>query len=481
MLQLRPVLFALGLMLCSVAAIMVLPAALELADGRDGWKVFLSAAVLTFFVGGLLVLFAYDERPTRIGLKEGFLLTSLSWVVIAAFSAVPFAGHGLSYTDAFFESMSGLTTTGSTVLPDVERMTRGVLFWRALLQGIGGLGIIAVAIIMLPFLRVGGMQLFQTESTDRSEKVMPRAFQLTATIAGIYFALIILCALAYGWGGMSGFDAICHALSTVSTAGFSTRNNSFAYFESAFIEWTAIVFMILGALPFVIFIKVLRGSTSSLWQDVQVRGLVVFLVCVSLIVAVWLAATRDIAFIDAVRLSAFNVVSIVTTSGFMSDDYSRWGTFAFGLFFVLMFVGGCTGSTAGSIKIFRLQVVGMLTRSHFLHLISPNRVVTLVYNGRRLPADVPFSVVAFLAIYFATVGIFTVLYSALGLDFVTAVSASATALCNVGPGLGPIIGPAGNFYELPALAKWALTFQMLLGRLELFTVLVLFRPEFWRS
>jgi trk system potassium uptake protein TrkH len=480
-LNLRAVLFALGLMLCTVAAVMVLPAAVELADAQDGWKVFLASSVLTFFVGGLLVLFAYDETPGQLGIKEGFLLTSLSWLIISIFAAAPFVGHGLSYSDAFFESMSGLTTTGSSILADVESMPRGILFWRALLQGIGGIGIIAVAIIMLPFLRVGGMQLFQMENTDRSEKVLPRAFELTIAIAGIYMGLIVVCAIGFVWGGMTGFDAICHALATLSTGGFSTRNASFGYFQSSFVEWTAVLFMILGALPFVVYIKVVRGSPASFWQDVQIRGFLVFLLAVWLIVAIWLTMTREIGFLDAFRMAAFNVTSVVTTTGFASEDYTRWGPFAVGVFFLLMFVGGCTGSTSGSIKIYRLQVASMLTRSHFLHLISPHRVVTLVYNKRRLPPDVPFSVVAFLAVYFATVGMFSVLYSAMGLDFITAFSASATALSNVGPGIGDTIGPAGNFSSLPAAAKWALSFQMLLGRLELFTVLVLFRPEFWRS
>lgn len=468
-------------MLCTIAAAMLLPAAVDLADHHDGWKIFLGSSLVTFFAGGLLVLFAHDENPPRIGLKEGFLLTTLSWAFIAAFGALPFVGHGLSYADAFFETMSGLTTTGATVIAGLDKLSRGILLWRALLVGFGGLGIIVIAIIMLPFLRVGGMQLFQTESSDKSEKVLPRAFELTVATAGIFGLLVILCAGFYRWFGMTGFDAICHALATLGTGGFSTHDASFAYFQVPAIEWTGTVFMILGGMPFVIFIKALRGDPSSLWQDVQVRGFLGFLAAVSFIMAFWLTMTREIAFLDALRLSSFNVTSIVTTTGFMSDDYTKWGTFAVGVFFMLMFVGGCSGSTSGAIKIYRLQIAHMLTRSHFLHLVSPNRVVTLTYNGRRLPADVPFSVVSFLAIYFAMVGVFAVLYAGMGLDFVTALSASASALGNIGPGLGDIIGPAGNYVPLPDAAKWGLSFQMMLGRLELFTVLVLLRPEFWRA
>lgn len=481
MLQLRPVLFAIGLMLCTIAAAMLLPALVDLADNQEGWEAFAASAVVTFFVGGLLVLFAYDENPPRIGIKEGFLLTTSSWIVIAAFAALPFLGHGLSYTDAYFETMSGLTTTGSTVISGLDKLSRGILLWRALLCGIGGLGIIVMAIIMLPFLRVGGMQLFQMESSDKSEKVLPRAFELTLAIAAVFVGLVLACAFLYAWFGMSGFDAICHALTTIATGGFANYDASFSHFDSASIQWTATVFMALGAMPFVVFIKMLRGDTTALWFDVQVRAFIGFLASVSLIMALWLIFTRNISFFDALTLSSFNVTSIVTTTGYMSDDYTKWGNFAIGVFFLLTFVGGCSGSTAGAIKIYRLQIAHMLTRSHFLHLISPNRVVTLTYNGRRLPPDVPFSVVAFLAIYFAVVGLFAVIYAGLGLDLVTALSASATALGNVGPGLGDIIGPAGNFVPLPDAAKWALSFQMMLGRLELFTVLVLLRPEFWRS
>ncbi len=481
MIQIRPIVFALGLMLCIIASAMVLPAVVDLADGHDGWRVFLAASLFTFFVGGLMVLACYEDRVTRLGVREGFLLTTLSWIVIASLAAIPFYGLGLSYTDAFFETMSGLTTTGSSVITGLDKLPRGILLWRSLLCAIGGLGIIVMAIIMMPFLRVGGMQLFQMESSDKSEKILPRAFELMTATALVYGGLIVVCAAVYVLLGMSLFDAICHALSTLSTAGFSTHDESFGFFRSPAILWAGTIFMALGAMPFVVFIKAIRGDPATLWQDVQVRGFVNFLIAVSLILAVWVSLTTGRPFFEALTNAAFNVTSIVTTSGFASEDYQKWGSFAVGLFLLLTFVGGCSGSTAGAIKIYRLQVTGILARSHFVHLISPNRVVTLVYNGRRLPDDVPFSVVAFLAIYMTTVGVFTVILSAMGLDLVTAVSASAQALSNVGPGLGDIIGPAGNYAGLPAAAKWALAFEMMLGRLELFTVLVLFRPEFWRS
>lgn len=481
LIQLRPILFALGLLLCIVASAMLLPAMIDLADGIENWQVFLASSVFTYFIGGLLVLFAYEDRAIRLGVREGFLLTTVCWLTLPAFAAVPFVGLGLSYTDAFFEAMSGLTTTGSTVLTDLDAKPRGILLWRALMQGIGGLGIIFMAILMMPFLRVGGMQLFQTESSDNSEKVLPRAYELTMATAGIYVLFMVICAILYGIFGMSSFDAICHALTTVATGGFSTHDDSFGYFKSPPLMWIAILFMILGALPFVVFIKAFRGEPLALWKDRQVRAFLGFLVAVCVIMAVWRSATSDAGILPSIHAAAFNITSLLTTTGYASEDYTAWGAFSVGLIFLLMFVGGCSGSTTGAIKIYRLQIAGQLSRSHFLHLISPHRVVTMTYNGRRLPDDVPFSVVAFLALYMSTVGIFTVILAAMGLDLVTALSSSAQALGNVGPGLGHVVGPTGHYAPLPAAAKWALSFEMILGRLELFTVLVLFRPEFWRG
>jgi trk system potassium uptake protein TrkH len=481
LIQLRPIVFVVGLMLCTIAAAMVLPAVVDVADGHEDWKIFFGAAVLTFFVGGLMVLVAYDDKPVQLGVKEGFLLTTVSWLSVTTAAAVPFKLLGLSYADSFFEAMSGITTTGATVLVGLDKLPRGVLFWRALLQGLGGLGIIVMAILMLPFLRVGGMQLFQMESSDKSEKIMPRAAELTMSIAGVYVGLLVGCAVVYAAFGMTTFDAVCHALTTVSTAGFSTHDESFAFFRSPSLEWAAVFFMILGALPFVVFIKTLHGDRLALWRDSQVQGFLSFIVVVAFTLAIWLVVTREMQIGEAVRVATFSVVSIVTTTGYAVEDYTAWGTFSVGLFFLLKFVGGCSGSTTGGIKIYRLQVASMLTRSHFLHLMSPNRIVTLMYNGRRLPDDVPFSVVAFLAIYMATVGIFTVLLAALDLDLVTSLTAATQAVGNVGPGLGHIIGPTGNYSTLPSEAKWVLSFAMLLGRLELFTVLVLFRAEFWRG
>ncbi len=480
MIQVRPILLTLGILLVALAVLMIVPGLVVLKDGPEEAFVFFASAAFTLFIGGLLAVAGYSGKHARMGVREGFLLTALSWIVVAAFAAVPFTGLGLPYTDAFFETMSGLTTTGSSVLTGLDSLPHGILFWRALLCGIGGLGIVVMAIMILPYLRIGGMQLFQMESSDRSEKLMPRAVELMKSLARMYLGLVTLCTLVYVLLGMSFFDAICHAFASISTAGFSTHDASFGYFNSPAIELAGILFMGLGALPFVALIKAVHGGYDGLWRDAQIRGFVIFLFAVSLVLGIWHAIVNDVSFLTAWRLAAFNVTSIVTTTGFASSDYTLWGSFAVGTFFLLTFVGGCTGSTAGAIKIYRFQMAGMLTRSYLSNLISPNRVRRLVYNGRRVPEDVPFSVIAFFAVYMATVGIVTVMLTAMGLDFVTSISSAATAIGNVGPGLGDIVGPVGNFSSLPPAAKWVLSAAMLLGRLELFTVLVLFRLEFWR-
>src|SRR5690606_12027652 len=294
LLQLRPIILTLGLLLCAVAAAMVLPAIVDAADGNDHWRAFFASAVLTVFVGGLMVLAAMRDEPFKIGVKEGFVLTTFSWVFTAAFAAVPFIGVGLSYTDAFFESMSGLTTTGATVIVGLDELPRGLLLWRALLQGIGGLGIVVTANIILPFLRVGGMQLFQAERPDRAEKVLPRAGELARAVAGIYSVLLLACTMTYTVLGMTFFDAVCHAFTTVATAGFSTHDQSFGFFASPSLEVAAIVFMILGALPFVVFIRMTHGDLKAPWRDAQVRGFVTFIIVVVLLLTLWLWQSRDI-------------------------------------------------------------------------------------------------------------------------------------------------------------------------------------------
>ncbi|MGD1877536.1 MAG: TrkH family potassium uptake protein [Kiloniellaceae bacterium] len=470
-----------GLLLCGRAGVMLIPAAVDAAFDNADWTAFVESAAVTGFIGGAMVLATAHAGPFELNLRQAFLLTVACWLAVTAFAALPFLGLGLDYTDAFFEASSGITTTGSTVISGLDHSPPGILLWRSLLQWVGGLGIIVMAIVILPFLRVGGMQLFHTESSERSEKVVPSAFHLSAWIVAIYVTLTGLCAVLYGIGEMSAFDAVNHAMATLSTGGYSTHDASFAYFQDPATQWTGTVFMLAGALPFVAYIRFAKGERRAFWRDSQIRSLLRFLALSALAMAGWLWLTQDIAFVDALRLTAFNITSVVTTTGFASDDYGAWGALAVGAFLVFTFIGGCTGSTSGAIKIFRHQVIWIVLRGQLMRLISPRRVVILRYSGRTLPPDVPVSVLAFVAVFMATVGFFTIALAGMGLDLQTALSASATAITNVGPGLGPVVGPATNFASLPDAAKWLLSIAMLLGRLEIFSVLVLFDPEFWRS
>jgi trk system potassium uptake protein TrkH len=376
--------------------------------------------------------------------------------------------------------MSGLTTTGSTVLVGLDSMPPSILLWRALLQWLGGVGIIVMAMAILPLLRTGGMQLFHAESSDRYEKPFPRATQLVSAIILAYVVLSLLCMVAYWMAGMTPFDAMTHMMSTVATGGYSTHDASFAYFESSLIEWLGVLFMLSGALPFVLYVRAFRGDLALLW-DRQVRVFLATVAIASLVLALWLAIDKSLPVLDAIRLTAFNVASIVTTTGFASTDYNYWGGLVVGVMFYLTFVGGCTGSTAGAIKIFRFRVMAIVLNDHLMQRFYPHGVGRRSYDGQPLDEDVVEGVLAFAVVYAASVGVIALGLGALELDWVTSLSGAATAVGNVGPGLGPIIGPAGNFSTLPDSAKWLLSFGMMLGRLELFTVLVLLMPRFWRG
>ena len=480
MLDVRPVVHVLGLLACGVSAMLCVPAAADLLYGNSDWRKFVVAALIVGLVGSCAAVATNREGPVRLTLRQAFLVTVTGWITVAFVAALPFLGLGMSLTDAVFESMSGITTTGSTVLIGLDSLPPGILLWRALLQWIGGIGIIAIAILMLPLLRVGGMQIFKIESSDRSEEKFLSTSRTVAWLFAIYVVLTAACVLLYYQFGMTLFDAVAHAMTTLSTGGYSTHDASFGYFRDLRIHWVATFFMIAGAIPFYLYVKAVRGSLHSIVTDQQVRGFIAFLFISSVLMAYWLYDQRGIGFWQALTLTSFNITSIVTTTGFASDDYTLWGPGAVGVFLILMFVGGCSGSSSGAIKVYRHQILYMLVRAHVKRLFSPRRILTLRYNGRRLPDDVPYSILAFLAVFVATIAVFTVCLALMGLDIVTAYSASVTAITNVGPGLGSIIGPAGNFAPLPDAAKWLLTVAMLAGRLEVLALLVAFDRDFWR-
>lgn len=476
------IVFILGHLLCGLGAAMFVPALVDAAADHADWQAFVWAGSVTVFIGGSMIL-ATRCAHRALSRPQGFVLTALAWTIVAAFGALPFlfAELPISIVGAYFESMSGLTTTGSTVLTGLDNAPPGILLWRAMLHWLGGIGIVVMAIALLPFLRVGGMQLFQMESSDKSDKVMPQIKRVTMSMFHIYLALTALCALLLWVAGMSGFEAICHSMATVSTGGFSTSDESIGHFKSPAIEWIVVVFMILGAFPFILFLKTMLGDRWALVRDPQAQGLIIVIAVSSVVIALWLSRTTGLPFVDAIRHTAFNITAVVTTTGFASVDYGTWGPMATGAFFLLTFIGGCTGSTSGGIKVFRFQILVLALRVYALRLFHPHRTFTPAFGGRAVTFDVMYAVVLFLAVYLVSVGLIGFALAAMGLDFVTAFSGAATALGNVGPGLGATIGPAGNFATLPEGAKGLLTFAMLLGRLELFTVLVLLSPDFWRA
>ncbi|KAA5605695.1 TrkH family potassium uptake protein [Roseospira marina] len=464
-----------------MAVVMCVPAAADAVTHKLEWEWFLATGFATGTVGVTGMLATRTAEPIRLSLREGFLLTCLGWLVVAFVGALPFLALGISLTDAVFESLSALTTTGSTVLTGLDNLPPGTLLWRALLQWVGGIGILAVAILLLPLLRVGGMQVFRIESSDTSDLRLPNFAKTITGLMSLYVLLTVLCALLYEALGMTIFDAITHAMTTVSSGGFSTHDASFGYFENPALHWVAIVFMIVGALPFLLMLRAVYGSPRDLTRDQQVRGFLGFLAVTSVVMAFGLMHESGLPFFEALTLTTFNITSIVTTTGYASADYTTWGFGFIGVFLVLMFVGGCSGSTAGGVKIYRFQLLVVVVRAHIRQLVSPNRLIPLRYNGRALAPDVPVSVLAFLAVFVATIASITAILMMLGLDLVTAYSATVTAISNVGPGLGPVVGPAGNFQPLPDEAKWLLAFAMLAGRLEVLALLVVLDPDFWRN
>ncbi|WP_305989626.1 TrkH family potassium uptake protein [Roseibium sp. MMSF_3544] len=469
----------LGFLYVGLATAMLIPAIVDVAQKNADWQAFVFSALLTGMIGMLLSLAVGGSLREGLDTRQTFILTTLSWATLPAFGALPFLWLGIGYADAVFEAVSGFTTTGSTVLTGLDGLPPGLLVWRSMLQWMGGVGIIVMAIVLLPFLRIGGMQLFQSESSDRSEKIVSRSVELIRLIGLAYIFLTVLCIAAYLATGMELFDAFNHALTTIATGGYSTHDQSFGYFKNPASGWVAVVFMIIGALPFVLIIQALRGHPLQLWRDPQVRALLGFLVLVSLTLTVYLGINMRFPFDEALLRATFNVVSIVTGTGYALGDFTQWGAPVVGIAFLLMFVGGCTGSTTGGIKIFRFLVFFGTVRAHLRRMVRPHRIVSEEYAGTRLTPELSFSVLAFLVVYMGSVGIISVALSFFDLDLVTAISAAATSVGNVGPGLGPVIGPAGHFAPLPDGAKWLLSFAMLVGRLELFTVLVLLDPDFW--
>jgi trk system potassium uptake protein TrkH len=488
MFDLRPIFFVVGLMVAALGLVMIIPMLTDMFHDGLSWRAFAISAMLCFLFGSSLALANYTPDPD-LGFRGAFLLTVSSWVVLSAFASLPFLMEpvGLSVTDAFFEATSGITTTGSTILTGLDDMPRGVLMWRAILQWIGGIGIIVTAMAVLPFLKVGGMQLFRLESSDMGEKILPRAASIAMAISLIYLGLTTACAVLYMVVGMNGFDAVAHAMTTVATGGYSTSDASMGGFMDNGADLVCIAFMMAGGMPFGVYLLMTRGKVTAPLKDSQVRAFVtimsalIAMVTIGLWVGTEYGAGEGETFWQALRLSAFNTVSIVTGTGYATTDYYLWGPFAVGAFFVFMFIGGCAGSTACSIKIFRYQVAFEALRAYLFKMPRNHAVAPLRYGGAPLPETVVYSVLSYFFLFFLTFAVTAILLSLIGLDPITAWSGAGSAVANVGPGLGEIIGPSGTYQSLPGSAKWVLMTAMIVGRLEIVTALVILSPAFWRS
>ena len=477
----RPVFYIVGLMLLALTILMLIPAFYLYFVQQEGSYSFLLSAIITFIFGALLAAFT---KPKHFSLnpKETFLLTNCCWITASLFAALPLYIHvPLPYVDAYFETVSGITTTGATILNHLDTTNTGILLWRSLLQWVGGIGFIVVAVAILPLLKVGGMRLFHTESSDWSEKIMPRASSIAKRMVIIYTALTVLCALLYYVEGMTAFEAVNHAMTTLSTGGYSTSERSFAHFTNPLIHWTAMVFMLLGALPFVLFVKFITGDTAALLKDTQVRAFLSFILFICNIFSIWLLFSSNYDLFEAITLVSFNVISVLTTTGFALTDYSLWGGFASALFLLLTILGGCSGSTAGGIKFFRLQIGLSLLSIQLKQLVHPRAYFLHNYNGRQISGDILNSLIGFMSALALLIVAVTFALCLMGLDLLTSLSGTLSAIANVGPGLGNIIGPAGTFQPLPETAKWLLSMSMLMGRLEVITFLVILTPGFWKS
>ncbi|EAQ05017.1 Trk system potassium uptake protein TrkH [Pseudooceanicola batsensis HTCC2597] len=480
--DLRPVGYVIGLLVACLGLTMLIPLAVDIAEGRGHWPAFAESAVLTFAIGGLTALACQNGTQEGLTLQQTFLLTTGVWAALPLFGALPFmlGETQASFTDAFFEAMSGLTTTGATVFSGLDTMARGLLLWRGILQWLGGVGIIVVAMVFLPELRVGGMQIFRSEAFDTMGKILPRATTIAAQISVVYVALTVVCAFTYLFLGMGAFDATVHALTTVSTGGFSTRDASFGAYAGP-MEYAASVFMILAALPFVRYVQLLNGNRTALFKDSQVRA---FMLTILVFVGVTFLGLLHIFprhWETSLREALFNITSIMSGTGYASANYMGWGSFLITIFFFVGLVGGCAGSTSCSVKIFRYQILFAAIRTQIKRVHLPHGRFSPKFDGRPISGDVMSSVMSFFVFFVVSVGLLAVGLALTGLDFTTSISGAAAAIANIGPGLGEIIGPAGNYGPLNDTAKWMLSIGMLCGRLELLAVYAMLTVQFWRA
>ncbi len=475
----KTVFFTLGILQVILGIFMLIPIIAQFIFNELD-STFFGSSIVTIIFGTLFFLSNLDHEK-KLNLQQAFLLTALSWLSIAIFGSLPFVFSeiGFSFTNAFFESMSGITTTGSTIISNLEDTPKGILLWRAILQWLGGIGIIVMAITLMPIMNVGGMQLFKISNNDSSEKILPKSKEIALRLIYIYSSLTGLCLLTYKFFGMSFFDSLTHAMTTIATGGFSNYNDSIGFFDSAAIEISSMIFIIMGSLPFIAYIKFLNGNRKIFFSDIQIKSFIKIILLSILILSFYLIIDNSSEF--NFRRTLFNIISILTGTGYVNAEFDSWGNFPLILFLGLMFIGGCAGSTTCGIKIFRIQILYLFISNQLKKIIYPKGIFIVKYDQSPVEDKFIASIISFIYLYLIIFFTITALLSLTGLDFITAISGAATSISNVGPGLGSIIGPNGNFSTLPDISKWILTLGMILGRLELFAILVLFLPSFWRN
>ena len=477
----KTVFFTLGVLQIILGISMIIPIITQIVYSEIDSS-FIGASIVSIIFGVLFFLSNLNHEK-RINLQQAFLLTALSWLSIAIFGSLPFifSSLELSVTDSFFESMSGITTTGSTIISNLEDAPRSILLWRAMLQWLGGIGIIVMAITLMPIMNVGGMQLFKISNNDSSEKLLPKSKEVALRLIYVYLVLTTLCAVTYKFFGMSVFDSITHSMTTIATGGFSNYNNSIGYFNSLSIEISSMVFIILGSLPFIAYIKFLNGNKKIFFSDVQIKSFIKIIIISIILLFIYSLFQNNNSSQINIRVIFFNVISILTGTGYVTGEFDGWGNFPLIFFLTLMFIGGCAGSTTCGIKIFRIQILYLFVVNQLKKIIYPKGIFLVKYDKNTVNDKFMASIISFIFLYLVIFFLMTAFLSLSGLDFITSISGAATSISNVGPGLGSVIGPNGNFASLPEVSKWILSLGMIMGRLELFAILVLFLPSFWRN
>lgn len=480
MVDIRPIAYLIGRMLIVLAILMLAPAIIDHRAGLENGADFLESAIFTGGIGALIALATRNGLRQALDVRQAYLLTAAIWMGLPFFACLPFmlGAPGLNFTDAYFEAVSGITTTGSTVIVGLDHLPNGMNLWRGMLNWIGGLGIAFIAMIFLPIMRIGGMQFFKTEGFDTFGKALPRATDIARALLGVYVALTVACIFTYSALGMTPLDAIVNGAATIATGGFSPSDLSFSKYQGA-AEYAGTVFMVLGSLPYIRYVQLVTGRNWTILRDPQVRAIVLWLCIAVFVVTLWRVATSDQFAEPVFRESLFNLASILTGTGFFSGSFGAWGSFGLSVAFMLGLIGGCSGSSSGALSVFRVQLAARALGAQLAEISHPDRVVPLRYAGLPVGQDTISAMMLYVTGYILAIGVLSVAMTLVGVDIESALFGIWTSIGNIGYGFGPMVAETGTFRDFPDLAKWMMTFAMILGRLGLLAILVLVLPRFW--